>query len=239
MIEIDIFYLFSELSRTPRFVHFPYHTQRCMITFLEKHKAELPRGILVKFLKSLQGALTDDWCKLYHHLLHIHVLHTYSNDQQFINRGFISQQSNNYFDKLCRRIKSEDSKRSYSGFQQQCHWMTALSTEEQKHPDWLGPCVMTKSQSRKRNLSPSGELQQVSSTMKRQKAVHAEEDTFPDLKNDISTESESEAPGDAVLALSQEHETEEDSMRDKLKVEYIELLLDLPDIVIRCNHKAL
>lgn len=192
-----------------------------MFKFLEKHKAELPLTMLQTFLKSTQDTLIDDWCKLYHQLLHIHTLNMCSKVKQTINKGFLSQKSTTYFEALCDQIKSEDSNRNSPSSQPQCHWLSEVSAHDKGQSDRSIPCIATDSQisqRRKRKVSVEGERQSVSSSAKRQKLEPSAQDIFPDVENDMSRETESEASMKDELPASQELSSQGDIWKDRLKV---------------------
>lgn len=198
-----------------------FHAQRCMLKFLEIHKAELPLTMLQTFLKSTQDTLIDDWCKLYHQLLHIYNLNMCSKVQHTINKGFLSQKSTTYFESLCDQIKSEDSNRNLPSSQPQCHWLSEVSAHDKGQSDRSIPCIATNSQisqRRKRKVSVEGERQSVSSSAKRQKLEPSAQDIFPDVENDMSRETESEASMKDELPASQELSSQGDIWKDRLKV---------------------
>ncbi|XP_071823059.1 uncharacterized protein [Apostichopus japonicus] len=210
----------SGICMNPRFVLMSFHAQHCMFKFLEKHKAELPLTMLQTFLKSTQDKLIDDWCKLYHQLLHIHNLNMCSKVQHTINKGFLSQKSTTYFESLCDQIKSEDSNRNLPSSQPQCHWLSEVSAHDKGQSDRSIPCIATDSQisqRRKRKVSVEGERQSVSSSAKRQKLEPSAQDIFPDVENDMSRETESEASMKDELPASQELSSQGDIWKDRLK----------------------
>ncbi|KAJ8023762.1 Fanconi anemia group E protein [Holothuria leucospilota] len=172
---------------SPRFALLPFHSQRTLLMFLEKHKEELPISTLKDFLQGIKEAeLTDDWCKLYHHLLNIHSLSKTFSSHQF-SSGFVCDKSEDIFKETCQKIRNDSKKHSFVHHQPQCSWLANVKSSSTESDDaWhKSRSVLSGQKQISQNFKRKSDDENASETlvpfMKKQKLELTAEEIFPEV----------------------------------------------------------